>query len=93
MRKQQIQKIYKHYSKVYLVDMCYELGYSYNYQCELLEYSPRERYTDYSINHAHDVATINNNSNELWECSKEYLYHNMIDLITAHNDIIDYWNE
>nr|DAT71505.1 MAG TPA: hypothetical protein [Caudoviricetes sp.] len=48
-------------------------------------------YIDYAINHAHDVATINNNSNELWECSKEYLYFHMIDLITAHNDIVDYW--
>lgn len=59
MRKQQIKNIYKHYSKVYLVDMVYELGYSYDYQCELLEYSLRERYLDYAINHAHNVATIN----------------------------------
>lgn len=93
MRKQQLNKIYKHYSKVYLIDMVYELGYSYDYQSELLEYSPRERYTDYAINHAHDVATINNNSNELWKCSKEYLYSNIIDLITAHNNIVDYWEE
>lgn len=92
-REKQVQKIYEHYSKVYLVDLVYKLGYSFDYQCELYEYSPNERYLDYAVNHAHDVATINNNTNELWECSKKYLYSNMIDLITAHNDIIDYWQE
>ena len=51
MRKQQYNKVLKHYSKIELVDMVYELGYSFDYQCELLEYSPRERYTDYAINH------------------------------------------
>lgn len=91
MRKQQLNKLYKQYSKVYLVDMVYELGYSFDYRCELLEYSPRERILDYAINHAHDVATINNNEGELWECSKEYLYSNMIDLIKANNNIVDYW--
>lgn len=91
MRKQQYKKVLKHYSKIELVDMVYELGYSFDYRCELLEYSPRERYTDYAINHAHDVATINNNEGELLECSKEYLYSNMIDLITANNNIVDYW--
>lgn len=74
MRKQQYSKVLKHYSKIELVDMVYELGYSFDYQSELLEYSPRERYCDYAINHAHDVATANNNSDELWECTKEYLY-------------------
>lgn len=91
MRKQQLNKLYKQYSKVYLVDMVYELGYSFDYQCELYEYSPKERYTDYAISHAHDVATANNNSDELWECTKEYLYRNMIDLFKAHNNIVDYW--
>lgn len=91
MRKQQYNKILKHYSKIELVDMVYELGYSFDYRCELLEYSPRERYTDYAVNHAHDVATANNNECELWECSKEYLYRNMIDLITANNSLVDEW--
>lgn len=91
MRKQQYNKVLKHYSKIELVDMVYELGYSFDYRCELLEYLPRERYTDYAINHAHDVATINNNEDELWKCSKEYLYSSMIDLITANNNIVDYW--
>lgn len=91
MRKQQYSKVLKHYSKIELVDMVYELGYSFDYQSELLEYSPRERYCDYAINHAHDVATANNNSDELWECTKEYLYRNMIDLFKAHNNIVDYW--
>ena len=91
MRKQQYSKFLKHYSKIELVDMVYELGYSFDYQSELLEYSPRERYTDYAVNHAHDVATANNNSDELWECTKEYLYRNMIDLFKAHNNIVDYW--
>lgn len=90
-RKKQIQKVYKHYSKVYLVDLVYKLGYSFDYQSELFEYSPRERYTDYAINHAHDVATVNNNVCELWEQTKEYLYNNVIDLITANNNIVDYW--
>lgn len=91
MRKQQYNKVLKHYSKIELVDMVCELGYSFDYQSELLEYSPRERYTDCAINHAHDVATANNNSDELWECTKEYLYRNMIDLFKAHNNIVDYW--
>lgn len=85
MRKQQLNKIYKRYSKVYLVQMVYELGYQFDYECELLEYSPRERCTDYAINHAHDVATANNNEGELYECSKEYLYKNMICLLGAIN--------
>lgn len=91
MRKQQYNKVLKHYSKIELVDMVYELGYSYDYQSELLEYSPRERILDYAVNHAHSVATANNNSDELYKCSKEYLYNNMIDLITANNNIVDYW--
>ena len=91
MRKQQLNKILKHYSKIELVDMVYELGYSFDYQSELLEYSPKERCLDYAVNHAHDVATANNNSDELWECKKEYLYRNMIDLFKAHNSIVDYW--
>lgn len=91
MRKQQYNKILKHYSKIELVDMVYELGYSFDYRCELYEYSPRERYLDYAVSHAHDVATANNNSDELLKCSKEYLYSNMIDLITANNGIVDYW--
>lgn len=91
MRKQQYNKVLKHYSKIELVDMVYELSYSFDYTCELLEYSPKERYCDYAISHAHNVATANNNSDELWECTKEYLYHNMIDLLKAHNNIVDYW--
>lgn len=93
MRKQQLNKIYKHYSKSYLVYMVYNLGYDYDYTCELWEYSPRERYTDYATNHAHDVATANNNMGELWECSKEYLYSSMIDLLGAINNLIDYWED
>lgn len=85
MRKQQIQKIYKHYSKNYLAHMVYELGYQFDYECELLEYSPRERYTDYAINHAHDVATANNDICELCEQSKGYLYKNMIALLGVIN--------
>lgn len=91
MRKQQINKIYKQYSKDYLVNMVYLLGYDYDYTCELLEYSPCERYTDYATNHAHDVANANNNIEELWECSKEYLYRNMIDLINGLNNLVDDW--
>lgn len=91
MRKQQYSKVLKHYSKIELVDMVYELGYSFDYQSELLEYSPRGRYCDYDINHAHDVAAANNNSDELLKCTKEYLYNRMIDLITANNGIVDYW--
>ena len=49
MRKQQYSKILKHYSKIELVDTVYELGYSFDYRCELYEYSPRERYTDYAV--------------------------------------------
>lgn len=90
MRKQQYNKILKHYSKIELVDMVYEVGYSYDYQSELLEYQPQERYLDYTTNHAHDVATANNNKGELWECSKEYLYLSLIDLLTAHNNMVDY---
>ena len=89
MRKQQYNKVLKHYSKIELVDKVYELGYSFDYTCELLEYSPRERYCDYAINYAHDVATANNNSDELWECTKEYLYRNMIDLFKAHNSLVN----
>lgn len=73
--------------------MVYELGYSFDYQSELLEYSPNERYLDYAVNHAHNVATANNNSDELLECSKEYLYHSLIDLLTAHNSMVDYWED
>ena len=91
MRKQQLNKIYKRYSKAYLVYIVYELGYKFDYECELLEYSPRERYTDYATNHAHDVATSNNNEGELWECSKEYLYNSMTELYGAINGTIDYW--
>nr|DAM64266.1 MAG TPA: hypothetical protein [Caudoviricetes sp.] len=90
MRKQQYNKILKHYSKIELVDMVYELGYSFDYRCELYEYSPSERILDYAVSHAHDVATANNNLDELLKCSKEYLYSNMIDLITTNNDIVDY---
>ena len=63
----------------------YNLGYYYDYDCELLEYSPRERYTDYATNHAHDVATANNDICELWEQSKGYLYKNMIALLGVIN--------
>lgn len=91
MRKQQYNKILKHYSKIELVDMVYELGYSFDYQSELLEYSPNERILDYATNHAHDVATAKNNECELWECSKEYLYSSLIDLLTVHKNMIDYW--
>lgn len=90
-RQKQLNKILKHYSKIELVDMVYELGYSFDYQSELLEYSPNERILDYATNHAHDVATTNNNSDELWECTKEYLYRNMIDLFKAHKNMVDYW--
>lgn len=85
MRKQQLNKIYKRYSKAYLIQIVYELGYQFDYECELLEYSPRERYTDYATNHAHDVATANNNKGELYGCSKEYLYNNMICLLGVIN--------
>jgi len=85
MRKQQLKKIYKHYSKNYIVHKVYNLGYQFDYECELLEYSPRERYTDYATNHAHDVATANNNEGELWEQSKEYLYNNMVCLLGVIN--------
>lgn len=91
MRKQQYNKVLKHYSKIELVDMVYELGYSFDYQSELLEYSPRERYCDYAINHAHDVATANNSMSDLWLHTKEYLYRNMVDLITANSNLVDYW--
>lgn len=93
MRKQQINKIYKHYSKIELTDIVYELGYSFDYQSELLEYSPNERILSYAVNHAHDVATANNNANELYECSKEYLYNYMIDLFKAHNSLYDIWED
>lgn len=73
--------------------MVYEVGYSYDYQSELLEYQPQERCLDYATNHAHDVAVANNNKGELWECSKEYLYSSLIDLLTAHNNMIDYWED
>jgi hypothetical protein len=83
MRKQQLNKIYKHYSKSYLVYMVYNLGYDFDYECEILEYSPQERHLGYAIDHAHDVATANNNEEDLHKCSKKYLYENMIDLING----------
>ena len=82
MRKQQLNKIYKQYNKCYLVHKVYNLGYYYDYDCELLEYSPNERYTDYATNHAHDIC-------ELWEQSKGYLFRAMVDLIKASNSLQD----
>nr|DAX91662.1 MAG TPA: hypothetical protein [Caudoviricetes sp.] len=93
MRKQQIQKVYKQFSKSQLVHGVYTLGYDYDYTCELWEYSPQERILDYATNHAHDVANANNNIEELWECSKEYLYRNMIDLINGLNNLVDDWED
>jgi hypothetical protein len=89
MRKQQLLKVLKHYTKNYLVHKVYNLGYYFDYDCELLEYSPRERYTDYATNHAHDVATANNDICELWEQSKGYLFRAMVDLIKANNSLQD----
>ena len=91
MRKQQLNKIYKQYNKSYLVHKVYNLGYYYDYDCELLEDSPNERYTDYATNHAHDVATANNDICELWEQSKGYLFRAMVDLIKANNSLQDDW--
>lgn len=83
MRKQQLLKVLKHYTKKQLVSMVYTLDYDYWYTCELLEYSPQERYLDYATNHAHAVATANVNIDELEKCSKQYLYNYLIDTING----------
>ena len=88
-RTQQYKKIYSHYMKGYLCYKVFNLGYNYDYDCELLEYSPSERCLDYATNHAHDVATANNNYYELLSLSKGYLYNSMISLIKATNSLID----
>lgn len=86
-RVQQYKKLYSHYIKSYLMHKVYNLGYYYDYDCELLEYSPSERCLDYATNHARDVATANNDYDELLSLSKEYLYNSMIGLIKATNSL------
>ncbi len=88
-RTQQYQKLYSHYIKSYLVHKVYNLGYYYDYDCELLEYSPNERCLDYATNHAHDVAKANNDYDDLLSLSKGYLYNSMIGLINATNSLIN----
>lgn len=55
MRKQQLNKIYKHYSKNYLVHKVYNLGYYFDYDCELLEYSHRNVYSFQRIQKIIDI--------------------------------------
>lgn len=86
-RKQQLQKVLKHYTKGYLAHVVYNLGYNFDYESELLEYSPSEHFLDYAINHAHDVATTNNDIDELESQSKEYLYNSMVDLFKAMKEV------
>lgn len=92
-RQKQLNKIYNQFSKSQLVHGVYTLGYDYDYTYELWEYSPHERILDYATSHAHDVASVNNDIEELWGCSKEYLYNSMIDLIRRLNYLMDDWED
>lgn len=82
-RKQQLNKFYKSLNHDRLARYVWSTSYNYDYTVELHEYSPMEQYTDYASNHAHDVATANNDYDEFMSRSTSELwgdYKYMLDL-------------